>query len=403
MLIVVGSRATLVRIAPLIAEMERQPEIRPVLVHTGPYYREAMSDQFFGELRVRQPDFDLGVDTGSCPTQIAEIIKRVEPVMEEVRPDMVLVVGDLDATLAAALTAGKLGVPVAHLEAGLRSFDRAMPDELDRILIDAISTELFVTHQSGVENLRREGRSEEHVHFVGNVMIDALVAFRPVWEDRARLIRPRLGFEAGQPYAVLTLHQPLHVDGPLKVAWLLDSIQALDGHLPVVFPVPPRLWPRVAGHDLVLAEGNLPRGSRDKRLLCIDPLDYLDFIALLSMARVVLTDSGSVQDETAMLGVPCLTLREATERPDTVARGTNRVIGTNPQRIVPEVLRTLHDPPASTAPLWDGRAACRIVETLVGRQISDADPVGSVDRSSGGTIIDAQTSSPRSETYGATS
>jgi UDP-N-acetylglucosamine 2-epimerase (non-hydrolysing) len=375
-LTVVGTRATLLRIAPLIAEMECQAELRPVLVHTGPYYREAMSDQFFGELHVRQPDFDLGVDAGSCATQIAEIIKRVEPVMEEVHPNLVLVFGDLDATLAASLTAGKLGVPVAHVEAGLRSFERAMPDELDRTLIDAISTELFVTHPSGTENLRREGRSEEHVHFVGNVMIDALLAFRPVWEERARLIRPRLGLEAGQPYAVLTLRQPLPVDGPLKLAWLLDGIQALGGHLPVVFPVPPRLWPLVAGHDLVLAEGNAPRGSRDKRLLCIDPLDYLDFIALLSMARVVLTDSGSVQDETTTLGVPCLTLREATERPVTVTHGTNRLIGRDPGGIAREVLRTLNDPPPSTTPppLWDGRAACRIVETLVSCQIAVGGP-----------------------------
>src|SRR5215471_9092677 len=208
---VVGSRATLLRIAPLIAEMARQTELRPVLVHTGPHYREAMSDQVFG---------------------------------------------DLDATLAAALTAAKLGVPVAHVEAGLRSFDRAMPDELDRMLIDAISTELFVTHQSGVENLHREGRPEKHIHFVGNVMIDALLAFRPVWEERASLIRPRLGLTPDEPYAVLTLHQPLHVDGPLTLAQLLDGIQALEGHVPVVFPVPPRFWQRVVGHDLVRAEEN---------------------------------------------------------------------------------------------------------------------------------------------------
>jgi len=381
-LTVVGSRATLQRVAPLIAEMERQPEIRPILVHTGPYYREAMSDKFFGELHVRQPDFDLGVDAGSRATQIAEIIKRVEPVIEEVHPDLVLAFGDLDATLAAALTAAKLGVPVAHVEAGLRSFDRAMPDELDRMLIDAISTELFVTQQSGVENLRREGRSEEHVRFVGNVMIDALLAFRSVWEERAGLIRPRLGLEAGQPYAVLTLHQPLHIDNPLNLAWLLDGIQALDGHLPVVFPVPPRLWPRVAGHDLVRAEENSPRGSRNKRLLCIDPLDYLDFIALLSMARVVLTDSGSVQDETTILGVPCLTLREATERPVTVMHGTNRVIGKDPGGIAREVLRTLNDPlpPTTPPPLWDGRAASRLVQILLSRHIAANNP----SRSTGG-------------------
>jgi len=378
-LTVVGSRATLLRIAPLIAEMERQAELRPVLVHTGPYYREAMSDQFFGELHVRQPDFDLGVDAGSRATQIAEIIKRVEPVMEKVHPDLVLVFGDLDATLAAALTAAKQSIPVAHVEAGLRSFDRAMPDELNRTLIDAISTELFVTHQSGVENLRREGRSEKHVHFVGNVMIDALLAFRPVWEERAKLIWSRLGLEAGQPYAVLTLHQPLHLDVPLKLACLLDGLETLRGHLPVVFPLPPRLWPRVAGHDLILAEGNTPRGARDRRLLCIDALDYPDFIALLSAARAVLTDSGGVQDEVNVLGVPCLTLRGATERPDTVTHGTNLVIGTDPERIAPEVLRVLNNAPAPVAPprLWDGRSACRIVEALVGHKIVGGDPAAS--------------------------
>jgi len=300
--------------------------------------------------------------------------------MEKVHPDLVLVFGDLDATLAAALTAAKQGISVAHVEAGLRSFDRAIPDELDRMLIDAISTELFVTHQSGLENLRREGRSEEHVHFVGNVMIDALLAFRPVWEERARLIRPRLGLEAGQPYAVLTLHQPLNVDGPLKLAELLDGIQMLCDQLPVVFPVPPRLWPRLAGHDLLLAAGNSPRSARDKCLVCIDPLDYLDFIALLSASQVVLTDSGGVQDETTMLGVPCLTLREATERPDTVAHGINRVIGADPRRIAPEVLRTVKDSPRPTAPqpLWDGHAARRIVEILVGREIVASNPAESV-------------------------
>ena len=193
------------------------------------------------------------------------------------------------------------------------------------------------------------------------------------------MIRPRLGLEPGRAYAVLTLHRPPHVDDPSKLFGLLDGIQALARHMPVVFPVHPQDWPQLAGHELVLTEGNSPRGSRDKQLICIDFLDYLDFIALLSTAQVVLTDSGGVQDEATMLGVPCLTLRDATERPVTVTHGTNRVIGRDPGRIASDVLRTLNDPPRPTAPppLWDGRAACRIVETLVNRLIAVDNPAGS--------------------------
>src|SRR5437660_8804824 len=192
---VVGNRPNLVKIAPLIARMGRQLEIRPILVHTGQHYREAMSDQFFSELGIRQPDFDLGVGSGPHAAQTAEIMKRIAPVMTDVRPDLVMVAGDENSTLAAALTAVKLGLPVAHVDAGLRSFDRTMSEEINRVLTDAISTDHFVTEQSGVENLRREGLSADHIHFVGNVMIDALLTFRPVWEARARIIGPRLGFE----------------------------------------------------------------------------------------------------------------------------------------------------------------------------------------------------------------
>ena len=376
---VVEARPGLVKIAPLITEMDRRPGLRSILVHTGQHYREAMSDQFFSELGIRQPDFDLGVGSGSHATQTAEIMKRIESVMIDVRPDLVVVGGDENSTLAAALTAVKLGMPVAHVDAGLRSFDRTMPEEINRALTDAISTDLFVTDQAGVENLQREGLSADHVYFVGNVMIDALVTFRPVWEERARIMGPRLGLEPGHPYAVLALHRSSNVDDPWRLAGLLDGVQDLVPHMPVVFPVHPRLWARLAGHELVLAEGDSPSGSRDKRLICIDPLEYLDFIALLSTAQIVLTDSGGVQDEATILGVPCLTLREATERPVTVTHGTNRVIGRDPRRIAPEVLRTVNDPPRPTAPppLWDGRAACRIVETLVNRQIAVGDPAGS--------------------------
>lgn len=373
---IVGARPDFVKIAPLIAEMDRQPGLRPILVHTGQHYREAMSDQFFSELGIRQPDFDLGVGSGSHATQTAEIMKRIEPVMIDVRPDLVVVVGDVNSTLAAALTAVKLSMPVAHVDAGLRSFDRTMPEEINRVLTDAISTDLFVTEQGGVENLRREGLSADHIYFVGNVMIDALLTFRPVWEERARIIAPRLGLEPGHPYAVLTLHRSSNVDDPLRLAGLLDGVQALVRHMPVVFPVHPRVWPRLAGHDLVLSDEDSPRRSREKRLICLEPLAYLDFIALVSMARVVLTDCGGIQDETTILRVPCLTLRETTERRVTVTHGTNRVIGTDPRRIVPEVLKVLDDPPRPTTPppLWDGRAACRIVEILLSRQIAVGDP-----------------------------
>lgn len=373
---VVGARHNLVKISSLIAEMDRQPGVRPILVHTGQHYREAMSDQFFSELGIRQPDFDLGVGSGSHATQTAEIIRRIESVMIDVRPDLVVVAGDENSTLAAALTAVKLRMPVAHVDAGLRTFDRMMPKEINRVVTDAISTDLFATEQSGVENLHQEGLSADHVHFVGNVMIDALLTFRPVWEERARIIGPRLGLEPGQPYAVLALERFSNLDDPLRLTGLLDSLQALVSHMPVVFPVHPQVWPRLAGHDLALSDEDSPRGSREKRLIRLEPLAYLDFIALMSMARIVLTDCGGIQDETTILRVPCLTLRDTTERRVTVTHGTNRVIGTDPRRIAPEVLQVLDDPPRPTTPppLWDGRAACRIVEILLSRQIAVGDP-----------------------------
>jgi UDP-N-acetylglucosamine 2-epimerase (non-hydrolysing) len=296
--------------------------------------------------------------------------------MIEVRPDLVVVGGDLDSTLAAALTAAKLGIPVAHVDAGLRSFDRTMPEEMNRVLTDAISTDLFVTEQGGVDHLRGEGLSADHIHFVGNVMIDALVTFRPIWEERARIVGPRLGLEPGRPYAVLTLHRSLNVEDPPRLAGLLDGVHALVRHMPVVFPVHPRVWPRLAGHDLVLPDEVSPRPARENRLICLESLAYLDFIALMSLARVVLTDCGGIQDETTMLRVPCLTLRETTEHRVTVTHGTNRVIGTDPGRIAPEVLQVLDDPPRPTTPppLWDGRAAFRIVEILLNRQIAVGGP-----------------------------
>jgi UDP-N-acetylglucosamine 2-epimerase (non-hydrolysing) len=364
---IVGARPNFVKIAPLIREMSRRPRIVPILVHTGQHYDGPMSEQFFTELEIRPPDFNLGVGSGSHAVQTAEVMQRLEPILDTIRPDLVLVVGDVNSTLAAALTAVKLEIPVAHVEAGLRSFDRTMPEEINRLLTDAIADFLFVTEESGQENLLREGIAREKIHFVGNVMIDALQAFRPRWEASA--IFHRLGLNADSPYAVLTLHRPSNVDDPGILMNFLEALQALARHLPIVFPLHPRV------KQQLLRQGYLCRSRPDtgeplhgKGITYLDPLGYLDFIALVSRARLVLTDSGGIQEETTILGVPCLTLRDNTERPVTITHGTNRVIGTDPSRIVDEALRTLDHPPRPNEgpPLWDGRAADRIVHILDG-------------------------------------
>jgi UDP-N-acetylglucosamine 2-epimerase (non-hydrolysing) len=364
---VVGTRPNFVKIAPLLREMRRCPTIVPTLVHTGQHYDAAMSEQFFADLELPPPDFNLGVGSGSHAVQTAEVMRRLEPLLATTRPDLVVVVGDVNSTLAAGLTAVKLGIPLAHVEAGLRSFDRRMPEEINRLLTDSIADLLFVTEESGRHNLLREGISPAKIHFVGNVMIDALHASRPRWTGSA--VCERLGLAADHPYGVLTLHRPSNVDDPAVLADLVEACSALARHLPIVFPV----HPRVKSH--LLRQGLLFRTGPDSRLLhhskglaCVDALGYLDFIALMSRARLVLTDSGGIQEETTILGAPCLTLRETTERPVTVTHGTNRVIGTDPGRIVEEALRVLDDPPrpAGPPPLWDGQAAGRIVGILAG-------------------------------------
>ncbi len=365
---VVGARPNFVKIAALTRAMRRQPTMVPVLIHTGQHYGDAMSGRFFAELEIAAPDVNLGVGSGTHATQTAEVMRRLEPILESLRPDVVLVVGDVNSTLAAALTAVKLGMPVAHVEAGLRSFDRTMPEEINRLLTDAISDHLFVTEESGRQNLLREGIAPAAIHFVGNVMIDALEIFKPRWQRSP--IRERLGLTADQPYAVLTLHRPANVDAPGILRELLEALQALARHLPIVFPVHPRLAPRLAGQgNLSWVRAESGESVPGKGIACLPPLGYLDFVALVSRAHLVLTDSGGVQEETTILGVPCLTLRDTTERPVTVTHGTNRVIGTDPTRILREALRTLDHPllPASPPPLWDGRAAERIVEVLLDR------------------------------------
>jgi UDP-N-acetylglucosamine 2-epimerase (non-hydrolysing) len=354
---VAGARPNFVKIAPLMRAMRGRPDLQVTLINTGQHYDPQMSDDFFRDLDIQAADFSLGVGSASHAIQTAEVMRRLEPVLEAARPEVVLVVGDVNSTMAAAITAVKLGLPVAHVEAGLRSFDRTMPEEINRLITDAISDFLFVTEQSACENLSREGIPSAKVHFVGNVMIDALEATRPRWTEST--IVSRLGIDAAQPYAVLTLHRPSNVDDPAVLVPLLDALRKVAEQLPLVFPVHPRLRARLG--DAIDVPG----------FLAVEALPYLDFIALLSRARLVLTDSGGVQEETTVLGVPCLTLRSNTERPVTVTHGTNRVIGNVPAVVTAEALDALERAPRRECrpPLWDGQAAVRIADIIARRTL----------------------------------
>jgi UDP-N-acetylglucosamine 2-epimerase (non-hydrolysing) len=352
MMAVVGARPNFVKIAPLLWEAARRPDLEVILVHTGQHYDRRMSGLFFEELNIPPPDVDLGVGSGSHAWQTAEVMKRFEPVLLEHRPDLLLVVGDVNSTLACALTAVKAGVPVAHVEAGLRSFDRSMPEEINRVLTDALSRWLFVTEPSGVANLRREGVPDDRVFLVGNVMIDTLLAMRGWFEQSPILEELRL---FPRSYAVVTLHRPANVDEPEVLDILLGALERLQDELPIVFPVHPR-----TRHAL----GDWP--SRPlPGLRLTEPLGYQDFLKLLANARLVLTDSGGIQEETTALGVPCLTLRNNTERPVTVEQGTNTLVGLDRERIIASGLRSLRAPRIGRVPeLWDGRAAARIMDIL---------------------------------------
>lgn len=355
---VVGARPNLVKIAPLMREMRKHPEIQALLLHTGQHYDEKLSDVFFPQMGIPEPDVNLEVGSGSHAWQTAEILKRVEPFLLERRPDLVLVVGDVNSTFAASLAAAKLGISVAHVEAGLRSFDRTMPEEINRVLTDALADYLFVTEEDAIENLTREGRPRERIFFVGNVMIDALKLFLPIAQQSR--IADELGLSDGtgfRPFAVLTLHRPSNVDSVETLGKLLGAIEAIADHLPVVFPVHPRTRQKL---------GELQNENHPQMRL-IPPIGYLDFLCLLSRARLVLTDSGGIQEETTVLGVPCLTLRENTERPVTVTEGTNQIVGQDPERIVAAAREVLAGKAKTgrVPQLWDGHAAERIVEVLL--------------------------------------
>jgi len=355
---IVGARPNLPKIAPLIREMQRHPGIEPLLVHTGQHYDDNLSNIFFRQMGIPEPHINLGVGSGTHAEQTAEILRRIEPVLLEQQPDLVLVVGDVNSTIAVSLAAVKLGIPVAHVEAGLRSFDRSMPEEINRVLTDALAKYLFATEDAAVDNLIREGRPREFVHLVGNVMIDSLLHFLP-FAQQSR-IGDELGLHDGkgwQSFGVLTLHRPSNVDSTEKLSEILGAIDTVARQVPIVFPVHPRTQQRLAQSGI----------KYHPQLRLIPPLGYLDFLCLLSKATLALTDSGGIQEETTALGVPCLTLRENTERPVTVSCGTNVLVGTNPSKIVAAAEQILRGDgkKGRTPPLWDGHAAERVVEILL--------------------------------------
>ena len=356
-LAVVGARPNFVKIAPVLAALREYPYVSTTLVHTGQHYDARMSDAFFANLEIPRPDINLKVQPASAVSQIAEIMTRLEPVLERGRPDVVVVVGDVNSTVAAALAAVKMGRPVAHVEAGLRSFDRGMPEEVNRVLTDAVSDLLFTTEPAANENLAREGVSQDKVHFVGNVMIDTLFRYR---EEACKSdLLERLHLER-DGYAALTLHRPSNVDDEGTLTMLLDAMARIQAEIPVIFPVHPRTRRRLEALATVLPA--MPG------LRLVDPLPYLDFVALMAHARCVLTDSGGIQEETTALGIPCLTLRNSTERPITVTRGTNRIVGTDPDAIYQSWQEVAAGkwPVGELPELWDGRAAGRIVGVLLG-------------------------------------
>jgi UDP-N-acetylglucosamine 2-epimerase (non-hydrolysing) len=353
-LIVAGARPNFMKIAPILRAFSSRrnghSSTKVLLVHTGQHYSRNMSDDFFRDLGIPEPDINLEVGSGSHAEQTARIMMAFEPACLEHRPDWVIVVGDVNSTIACALTAKKLGIHVAHVEAGLRSRDMSMPEEINRICTDAISDLLFTTDTMADENLRNEGAPGEKIHFVGNTMIDTLQDHI----DRACDLPLPAGLTSGQ-YAVLTLHRPANVDSHDSLASIIGAISRIATRIPFVFPVHPRTASRLAG---------IPMHSSVR---IVDPMSYLPFLGLVARSKMALTDSGGIQEETTVLGIPCLTMRPNTERPITCEVGTNVLVGTDPERIVMEAARILDGHArAGTIPQgWDGHAAERIVEVLL--------------------------------------
>jgi UDP-N-acetylglucosamine 2-epimerase (non-hydrolysing) len=346
---IVGARPNFMKVAPVLNALRTRKNVVQTLIHTGQHYDVNMSDVFFQQLGIPEPDVNLAVGSGSHAKQTAEIMIRLEPVILERQPDIALVYGDVNSTVATVLVCAKLGVRVGHVEAGLRSFDRAMPEEINRLVTDQLSDLLFTPSEDGNENLRREGIPAEKIFFVGNVMIDSLVRLLPAAQNGKTNDLP-------ERYALVTLHRPANVDDSLRLKGILESLLEVNRDLSVVFPAHPRTRKRI--EDFGLNAG---------QLRVLDPLPYVDFLGLQSRATVVITDSGGIQEETTYLGVPCLTVRENTERPITVSMGTNVLVGRDREKLRAELSRVLSGKgkKGTVPPLWDGRAGERIADILV--------------------------------------
>jgi UDP-N-acetylglucosamine 2-epimerase (non-hydrolysing) len=345
---IVGARPNFMKVAPVMNALKTRKHVVQTLVHTGQHYDANMSDVFFEQLGIPAPDVNLAVGSGTHARQTAEIMTRFEPVLLERQPDIVLVYGDVNSTVATALVCAKLGVRVGHVEAGLRSFDRTMPEEINRLVTDQLADLLFTPSEDGDVNLRKEGIPAEKIFRVGNVMIDSLVKLLPVAQRQSKNGLP-------ERYALVTLHRPANVDDGATLKRLLQSLLEVNRDLAVIFPAHPRTRQRIADF-----------GLNAEQLRILDPLSYVDFLGLQSRATVVITDSGGIQEETTYLGVPCLTLRENTERPVTVTFGTNVLVGRDPDKLRSELSRVLagQAKKGTIPPLWDGHAGERIAAVL---------------------------------------
>jgi|SRR5579883_970050 len=344
---IVGARPNFMKIAPIVEEMKKTPDLQGLLVHTGQHYDEGMSDVFFRELGIPVPDVHLGVGSGSHAEQTARIMVEFEKVCLAEKPGLVLVVGDVNSTMACTIVAAKLLIPVAHVEAGLRSFDRTMPEEINRLVTDALASLLFTTSRDADENLKREGVDASKIFFVGNVMIDTLL------KHRAKAAA--IPIDKPKQYALVTLHRPSNVDDPKVLSGILEALNQISNTMPVLFPIHPRTAKRIQDFGLSLS------GIRT-----MNPVGYLEFLNLESTASVVLTDSGGAQEETTILGVPCLTLRHNTERPVTIEHGTNIMVGPDKGRILDAFRRIMNGDwkPSGPPEFWDGHAAERIIRVI---------------------------------------